>query len=238
MLGTRITRHTQLTESKATWHVIDAAGKRLGRLASEIAMLLMGKHKPDYSRHTLNGDFVIVVNASLIEVSGNPSALKTIYRHTGYVGNLKKQNMRDALAEKPTRVIERTVKGMLPGNKLGRRMERRLKVYAGPVHPHEAQVNAGNRNTRTLAERPTSVDDSGSLDLPKGNQNQDVAIDGGPKTSPSKRTVAPVGKTSSKETKGASKPLKDSSTAKKKTGESAKGATSNDTGGRRRRTTK
>jgi ribosomal protein L13 len=103
----------------------------------------MGKHKADYSRHMLSGDFVIVVNAAKVEVTGNPSALKTYYRHTGYVGNLKARPMRKALDERPDWVIERAVKGMLPGNRLGRKMFRRLKVYSGETHPHEAQVNAG-----------------------------------------------------------------------------------------------
>ena len=239
MLGTRITRHAQITESRATWHVIDATGKRLGRLASEIAMLLMGKHKPDYSRHALTGDFVVVVKASLIEVSGNPSALKTFYRHTGYVGNLKQQNMRDALNKRPDRVIERTVKGMLPGNKLGRRMERRLKVYVGPVHPHEAQVNAGKQKSdKSLSGRPNPAPTGDLLAPSKRDRNPDVSRDVDEIASTGKRTETSVKAIKSKQTEGASARVRGSSPVKKNTGGSAKGTVGKDTGARRRRTTK
>ena len=103
----------------------------------------MGKHKPDYSRHLLTGDYVIVVNAGKVEVTGNPSAMKTYYRHSGYVGNLRSTPMTEMLAKRPDRVIERTVKGMLPHNRLGRQMLRRLRVYVDATHPHQSQVNAG-----------------------------------------------------------------------------------------------
>ena len=103
----------------------------------------MGKHKPDYSLHRLMGDYVIVVNAGKVEVTGNPSALKTYYRHTGYVGHLRSKPQAELLVERPDRVIEKAVKGMLPGTRLGRQMFRRLKVYRGDSHPHEAQVNEG-----------------------------------------------------------------------------------------------
>jgi large subunit ribosomal protein L13 len=126
-----------------TTHEIDASGKVVGRLATHIATLLMGKHKPEYSRHLMVGDFVVVINAAKVTVSGSPSAMKNYYRHSGYLGNLKTLPMERELARHPDRVIERAVKGMLPGTRLGRSLFTRLKVYVGPSHPHEAQVNAG-----------------------------------------------------------------------------------------------
>ena len=139
----RITTHTKQADLNPTWHVIDAEGERLGRLASRVAALLQGKHRPDYSRHQLTGDFVIVVNAAKVEVSGNKLTQKIYYRHTGYVGHLRSRSLAEMLETFPGRVIEMAVKGMLPRNRLGRQMLRRLKAYGGATHPHEAQVNAG-----------------------------------------------------------------------------------------------
>jgi large subunit ribosomal protein L13 len=139
----RITTHTKPVERDPSWHVIDADGERLGRLASRVANILQGKDKADYSRHQLSGDFVIVVNASKIDISGNKRTQKIYYRHTGYVGHLRQRTFDEMLERFPGRVIELAVKGMLPRNRLGRQMFRRLKVYGGAEHPHEAQVNAG-----------------------------------------------------------------------------------------------
>ena len=125
------------------WHVIDAADRPLGRVATEIARLLMGKHKPQYTRHVLTGDFVIVVNASRVYVSGQKAKQRMYYRHSGYIGHLRETPFEVMLARHPDRVIELAVKGMLPKNTLARQMLRRLKVYAGENHPHEAQVKAG-----------------------------------------------------------------------------------------------
>lgn len=125
------------------WHVIDATDRSLGRVATEIARLLMGKHKPQYTRHVLTGDFVIVVNASHIYVSGQKAKQKMYYRHSGYIGNLRETPLEVMLTRHPDRVIELAVKGMLPKNTLARQMLRRLKVYSGETHPHEAQVKAG-----------------------------------------------------------------------------------------------
>ncbi len=127
------------------WHVIDASGETLGRLATRIARLLRGKHKPMYSRNMDTGDFVIVVNAEKIRVTGNKAIQKIYYRHSGYPGGLKERTLAQELEKHPTRVIEHAVKGMLPGNSLGRAMFRKMKVYAGPTHPHQAQV--ANRRT-------------------------------------------------------------------------------------------
>ena len=127
-------------EVPAAWRVIDATGQVLGRLARDIAVALQGKDKPAYTPHTLTGDFVVVLNAAKIRVTGRKLLQKTYYRHSGYVGNLKSFQLRDLLEAHPARVIELAVKGMLPRNHNGRQMLRRLKVYAGADHPHQAQV--------------------------------------------------------------------------------------------------
>lgn len=121
------------------WYVVDASDQILGRLASEIANRLRGKNKPEFSPHMDNGDFIIVVNCEKIKVSGKKMQDKMYYRHSGWVGGLKETSLKDLLAKHPTRVITHAVKGMLPKNKLGRAMLKKLKVYAGPNHPHSAQ---------------------------------------------------------------------------------------------------
>jgi large subunit ribosomal protein L13 len=124
---------------KREWHVVDASDKTLGRLATELARRLRGKHKPIYTPHVDTGDFLIVVNAEKVAVTGNKLQDKMYHRSTGYIGNLKTTSLRDLLAAHPERVIEIAVKGMLPKNPLGRSMFRKLKVYKGPNHPHAAQ---------------------------------------------------------------------------------------------------
>ena len=121
------------------WWVVDAEGKVLGRLASEIAQILRGKHKPMYATHVDTGDFVIVINAEKIRVTGNKAEDKKYFRHTGYMGGEKFTPFKDMITDHPERVIDLAVKGMLPKNNLGRLMRRKLKVYPGPSHPHEAQ---------------------------------------------------------------------------------------------------
>jgi len=121
------------------WHVIDATDVVLGRLASQAAQLLRGKHKPMYARHIDTGDFVIVVNAGKVALTGNKREQKMAYRHSGYPGGLRAVPIGDLLDRRPAQVIERAVKGMLPHNTLGRHMLSKLKVYAGPEHPHQAQ---------------------------------------------------------------------------------------------------
>ncbi len=121
------------------WFVVDAQGKTLGRLASRIATILRGKHKPDFTPHVDTGDFVIVVNADKILLTGRKLDQKMYWRHSGYPGGIKGRTARQMLERKPEEVILRAVKGMLPKNALGRHMLRKLKVYAGPEHPHEAQ---------------------------------------------------------------------------------------------------
>jgi large subunit ribosomal protein L13 len=121
------------------WYVIDAEGKTLGRLAAEVAKLLRGKHKPTYTPHMDTGDHVIVVNAAKINLTGKKLVQKTYFRHSGYPGGTTFTTAGKMLAERPERVVEMAVKGMLPKNRLGRQMYRKLKVYRGPSHPHEAQ---------------------------------------------------------------------------------------------------
>ncbi len=121
------------------WWVIDAAGLPLGRLASEVAQLLRGKHKPTYAPHIDGGDYVIVVNADKVAVTSGKSASKIYYRHSGYPGGLKEESFEELQARHPERIVERAVRGMLPKNRLGRAMGRKLKVYAGADHPHQAQ---------------------------------------------------------------------------------------------------
>ncbi len=121
------------------WYIVDAAGKTLGRLASALASRLRGKHKPVYTPHCDTGDYMIVINAEKIAVTGNKLQDKKYHRFTGHIGNLKTIALKDLLAKHPERVIEIAVKGMLPKNPLGRAMYRKLKVYGGTEHPHTAQ---------------------------------------------------------------------------------------------------
>ena len=126
-------------EINRSWFVIDAEGKTLGRMATEIAHRLRGKHKPEFTPHVDTGDYIVVVNAEKVAVTGNKLNQKIYHKHTGYIGNLKSTPLKDMLAKHPERVIEIAVKGMLPKNSLGRQMYRKLKVYAGSEHPHAAQ---------------------------------------------------------------------------------------------------
>src|SRR5215216_2757955 len=126
-------------EIERHWYVVDAEGKTLGRLATQIADTLRGKGKPQYTPHVDTGDFVVVVNAEKIAVTGNKLDDKLYYRHSGYPGGLKERTLREQLARRPEEVIRKAVKGMLPRNRLARRQLTKLKVYAGPDHPHAAQ---------------------------------------------------------------------------------------------------
>ena len=130
---------TKPAEIERKWYVVDAEGETLGRLASKIAVILRGKHKPIYSPSVDCGDYVIVLNADKIHVTGRRLDQKVYYRHSGYPGGLRSITLRDQLERYPTRPVELAVKGMLPKNKLGRKMHKRLKVYTGTEHPHQAQ---------------------------------------------------------------------------------------------------
>jgi large subunit ribosomal protein L13 len=126
-------------DRERNWLVVDAAGKTLGRLATQIADLLRGKGKPTFTPHVDVGDFVVVVNAEKIRVTGNKLAAKRYYRHSGYPGGLRSRTLAEQLERRPEEVIRRAVRGMLPRNRLGRKQLTKLKVYAGPDHPHAAQ---------------------------------------------------------------------------------------------------
>lgn len=126
-------------EVQRNWWIVDAEGKNLGRLASEIADVLRGKNKPQYTPHVDTGDFVVVVNAEKIAVTGNKLAGKIYYRHSGYPGGLKSRTLGEMLERRPTEVLRKAVKGMLPKNRLAARQLNKLKIYAGPKHPHAAQ---------------------------------------------------------------------------------------------------
>jgi large subunit ribosomal protein L13 len=129
-------------EITRAWHVIDATDVVLGRLATHAATLLRGKHKPTYAPHMDTGDFVIIVNAEKIAVSGNKRNDKFVYRHSGFPGGLRQRSVGEMIEKHPDRLVEKAIKGMLPKNRLGRAMSKKLKVYAGPDHPHAAQQPA------------------------------------------------------------------------------------------------
>ncbi len=136
------TYSVKASEINRDCHVVDAKDRILGRLATDVARLLMGKHKPMFSRHLDTGDFVVVVNAEKVLVSGNKPKQKLYYRHSGYPGGFKSITLEEMLKANPTRVIEHAVKGMLPKNRLGSSMLKKLRVYAGDAHPHLAQTKA------------------------------------------------------------------------------------------------
>jgi large subunit ribosomal protein L13 len=130
---------TEAARAARRWYVADADGQVLGRLASRIATVLRGKHKASFSPHLDAGDFVIVINAKGVRLTGHKLADKTYVRHSGYPGGIKRASAQEVLEKKPARVIREAVEGMLPKNRLGRRLATKLKVYAGPDHPHRAQ---------------------------------------------------------------------------------------------------
>jgi len=138
------TYSAKASEIERQWHIIDASDKILGRLATQVARLLMGKHKPIFSRHLDMGDFVVVINADKIRVTGNKAKQKLYYRHSGYPGGLKSISLEKMMQTNPTRVIEHAVKGMLPHNRLSASMMKRLKVYVGEAHPHLGQIKASS----------------------------------------------------------------------------------------------
>lgn len=128
------------SEIERSWYVVDAEGVVLGRLASEVAQVLRGKHKAIYAPHIDTGDHVIVINADKVVLTSDKAAKKVLHRHSGYPGGIKSQTYADLLARKPADAVRQTIRGMLPKTRLGRRQIRKLKVYAGPEHPHHAQA--------------------------------------------------------------------------------------------------
>ena len=133
------TYHTPVKDIERSWFVVDAEGKVLGRLASEIATRLRGKHKPNFSPHMDVGDFIVVVNADKVKLTGNKLDGKSYYRHSGYIGGIREMTAREVLEKKPTELLRMAVKGMLSKNSLGRSQLKKLKVYTGSEHPHAAQ---------------------------------------------------------------------------------------------------
>ena len=136
------TYSTKASDIKREWHIIDASGQVLGRLATQVANLLMGKHKPMFCRHLDVGDFVVVINAEKVRVTGNKDKQKLYYRHSGYPGGLKSISLERMMQTHPTRVIEHAVKGMLPHTRLEAPMMKRLRVYVGDAHPYQGQIKA------------------------------------------------------------------------------------------------
>ena len=134
------TYSAKASEIERQWYVVDAEGQTLGRLATRIADTLRGKRKAEFTHHVDTGDFVVVVNAEKIAVTGNKRETKIYYRHSGYPGGLRERPLREELARRPTEVLRKAVKGMLPRNRLARAQITKLKIYAGPEHPHEAQA--------------------------------------------------------------------------------------------------
>ena len=135
---------TKASDIKREWHIIDASDKILGRFASQVASLLMGKHKPIFTRNLDTGDFVVVINADKIRVTGNKTKQKLYYRHSGYPGGIKSISLEKLMQTNPTMVIEHAVKGMLPHTRLGASMMKKLRVYAGDTHPHLGQVKGSS----------------------------------------------------------------------------------------------
>jgi large subunit ribosomal protein L13 len=133
------TQSAKPAEVRRNWYLIDATDKTLGRLSTEIARRLRGKHKPEYTPHVDTGDYIVVVNAEKVRITGNKLKDKMYHHHTGYIGNLKTISLEKLLAKAPEQVIQHSVKGMLPKNPLGRAMFKKLRVYAGPDHTHQAQ---------------------------------------------------------------------------------------------------
>ena len=135
----KYTSSAKSSDNPQKWYVVDANGAVLGRLASQVAHRLRGKHNPMFTPHTDTGDWVIVINAEKIVLTGRKMDQKMYYRHSGYIGNLKQMNAKELLEKKPEELVRSAVKGMLPKNRLGRRLFKKLKVYTGSAHPHEAQ---------------------------------------------------------------------------------------------------
>lgn len=216
---------TRASELKPAWHVLDAQDKILGRLSSEIAVLLQGKHKPIYVPHLNTGDYVIVINADKFRVTGNKLEQKMYYRHSGYPGGLKEQTLARLLKKAPTSAIRRAVKGMLPKNAMGRRMISRLKLYAGDTHPHQAQVVASQK----LAGAEAATTDPSQEPQVEGR----VEPQRRPPTSESRRQVPVAWRrkaTAGTAASEASQPMEETATANvKEQADTAASATSQDT---------
>jgi large subunit ribosomal protein L13 len=135
----KVTKFFKTSDTVQKWHLIDASGQTLGRVASQVARLLRGKHKPNFTPNADLGDYVVVINAAQVKLTGKRAELKEYFHYTGYPGGAKFEKFQELIRKNPQRVFEHAVKGMLPHNRLGRRIFKKLKVYAGPEHPHAAQ---------------------------------------------------------------------------------------------------
>lgn len=214
------------------WKVVDADGQVLGRLASQVAMYLMGKHKPTYVPHLLTGDFVVVINASKIKVTGLKAEQKIYKRYSQYPGTLKEIPYARMQERQPTRIIELAVKGMLPKNKLGRQMMTRLKIYAGEEHPHEAQILGSDRREEREAAAEAKAEAAAKA-APKAAKKASApkaeaaavatevveTTEAAPKKAPAKKTAAkkPAAKTAAAKKPAAKKPAAKKPAAKKAT---------------------
>lgn len=175
------------------WHVIDATDQVLGRLATQIAWMLMGKHRPGYVSHLLSGDFVVVTNASKVRTTGNKARQKVYVRHSQYPGHLKKIPYEIVLERHPERIIEHAVKGMLPKTKLGARMLKRLKIYSGAEHPHAAQVLGSQRLLARAAEAAVSGEETAKAPARRSRKPEPAAeapAEEQPKPAPKRRAAA------------------------------------------------
>ncbi len=150
-MRTYFPKKKDLEELSHSWYLVDAEGKVLGRLASQIAKILQGKHKPQYTPHLDLGDYVVVINAEKVKLTGKKEKEKMYYHHSGYVGGLKSKTVEDLRKKKPEEIIQHAVKGMLPKTPLGRKMFKKLKVYKGNFHPHQAQ---NPQNIELVSSRP------------------------------------------------------------------------------------
>ena len=158
MPTTQKTYSPKASEVTRAWRLVDAEGQTLGRLATQVASYLRGKHLPTFAEHMDVGDFVVVINASRIRLTGNKARDRFYYRHSTYPGGLKSVALGDLLARHPDRVIKHTVRGMLPHNALGRKQLRKLKIYAGPEHPHTAQFRATEKQRQTPTTTPRTTE--------------------------------------------------------------------------------
>ena len=157
MANNQKTYTPRASEITHEWRVVDATGKSLGRLASEIAQYLRGKHRPTFAEHMDTGDFVVVVNAAQVRITGNKRQQKFYYRHSGYPGGFKAVALGDMLDKHPDRVVKHAVRGMLPHNALGRKMLKKLKIHAGPTHPHGGQVKATEKAAQSRQSAPAAA---------------------------------------------------------------------------------
>ncbi len=174
-------------EITKAWHVVDAADRPLGRVASEVAILLRGKHKPTYEPHLDDGDFVIIINAGKVRLSGRKAEQMVYYRHSGYPGNLRKRTFAEQMARRPERVLERAVRGMLPKGPLGKRIRRHLKVYAGADHPHQSQVIGSQRASEAAAQAEAEALADAIANPPKPPRLRPLSVPEMPTPRPTRR---------------------------------------------------